>query len=1035
MNPGKSTPLPPWFHLHLFVIYWLRWHPDELGCLLRLDASRFSDKNPFDRKVDKVLGERAVYRQSKGADWGDTFLFYESQESRWKRGTEAKLGQPSLNVSRITDVPSPQLAVWMDETGGEKLDVVAVDTDGVPNTMGNNLRLDPSIPDGWKDKAFPHSEASIGPEIKTFGEPRWLRALALHPSPVLFADVEPADACQGRVGNCWLIAAMSALAEFPSYFKHKVFITKKVSESGKYRIKLYDGRLLRWTIMEIDDYLPCSHYGGLKPQLIFGKINDGKLCIALLEKAFAKLYGSYAALCAGHQPVAWHHFTGCKEFFRYKSSYTVAVRWVVTSRDAVPAFDDRKRSKKLGALAWGCQFQETKRIGSWIRFKKLTGSGPEEGWLCYYNAGERVAKRDPDEQLRFMSWKVSIDPKQVMGAVGKGSSTTKCFKHNFSKFVYPGEMWERLVNYDKENYLMACTATECKSEADCGIVHHHAYSILHAVEIDSVKLVACRNPWGSDSEWNGPWSDRSPEWKGKPSIAKALKVDFQTEGIFWMDWEDWQYIFGRAEVMNFQMPSSRGDFHKQLVQSHDAPAVQDDQPDPSNDLSHDCEEDDVADPDADSGGELLGCTGLGEWNEPAIVREGLLMDPGESKVRFKNVPKCILGKTFFSLKGSTAESGRWMMEYYPPTKLFVWLMKGKTGMLPLDEMLPKRGWDIEPTDGFQTSDGHELLLFSKCFEEDEKYFIVHTSDPIVGGVIGTFPLPKPPPPDEGSQDPVTKCSGLGVDWNPPQKMAEGTQTNPGENDHTFKNVPAVLMDGTYIGSKCWPKEGTWTITYQVPCKLYVWARDGEYSGGVDELLKARGGWVREKVDGFQRSDGHALNLWSKRFIDGSEYSLDLKSCMVGGVIGTPLASTGKVIKCSGLDIEWNAPQTMTEGTLTNPGDRDYTFENVPACLAGGIYIGTRTWPEAGTWTIEYEAPTMLYVWIEGGKYDAGVAEFLAADGWVKEEDGKFKFQRRQAKGVNPLNLWGRHFAGGTSYSIPTNGLMVGGVVSQCSDDC
>ena len=49
-------------------------------------------------------------------------------------------------------------------------------------------------------------------------------------------------------------------------------------------------------------------------------------------------------------------------------------------------------------------------------------------------------------------------------------------------------------------------------------------------------------------------------------------------------------------------------------------------------------EDDVADPDADSGGELLGCTGLGEWNEPAIVREGLLMDPGGSrKVLLENV--------------------------------------------------------------------------------------------------------------------------------------------------------------------------------------------------------------------------------------------------------------------------------------------------------------------------------------------------------------------------------------------------------------
>ena len=44
-----------------------------------------------------------------------------------------------------------------------------------------------------------------------------------------------------------------------------------------------------------------------------------------------------------------------------------------------------------------------------------------------------------------------------------------------------------------------------------------------------------------------------------------------------------------------------------------------------------------------------------------------------------------------------------------------------------------------------------------------------------------------------------------------------------------------------------------------------------------------------------------------------------------------------------------------------PGDRDYVFENVPAILAGGLYIGSRTWPKAGVWTIEYEAPAMLYV--------------------------------------------------------------------------
>eukprot|EP00913_Durusdinium_trenchii_P003633 g3361.t1 len=592
------------------------------------------------KKVEKVLGERAVYRQSKGEDWGNTWIFYESAESRWKRGRE--LGSAAgastsvfLNASRsgnespeecddmdeiiehqiclasfagfcrITDVPSPQLTVWMDETDGGKIDVVAVDTDGVPNTMGGTLRLNPSIPDGWKDKDFPHNETSIGKKVTSFGEPRWLRALALHPNPVLFADVEPADACQGRVGNCWLIAALSALAEYPSYFKKQVFITKKVSESGKYRIKLYDGRLLRWTIMEIDDYLPCSHYGGFKPELIFGKINDGK---------------------------------------------------------------DKRRSEKLGALAWGTHFHETQRIGSWIKFKKLTGSGPETGWLSYYDGqgGERVAKRDPEEHFRFMSWRVSIDPRQVMeaitGDVGKeGKGADACFKYHFSRYVYPDEMWEKLKNYDKENYLMACTATQCKSE------------------------------------------------------------------------------------------------------SHAAVRPQEDE-------------------DAESGGELLGCTGLGTWNAPVIMQEGTLTDPGEGKAsaRFVNVPKCLHGKTLFALKNSTAEPGTWMMEYYPPTKLYVWLQKGKTGMLPLDEFLPKRGWDHEPTDGFQTTASQELLLFSKWLEEDEKYYALHTSWPIVGGVIGTFPLPKPPP------------------------------------------------------------AGVWTIEYEAPTMLYVWIQNGKYDAGVSEFLTADG---------------------------------------------------------------------------------------------------------------------------------------------------------------------------------------------------
>lgn len=126
-------------------------------------------------------------------------------------------------------------------------------------------------------------------------------------------------------------------------------------------------------------------------------------------------------------------------------------------------------------------------------------------------------------------------------------------------------VWQDLLKFDKDNHLMAAVCTQSNDESDSGLVHGHAYSVLKVVEIDGVRLVACRNPWGTDAEWNGPWSDRSSEWRCDPSIAKALNVDFQTEGTFWMDYEDWMYCMGNIKVMNCKMPTSRGDFHSRLL--------------------------------------------------------------------------------------------------------------------------------------------------------------------------------------------------------------------------------------------------------------------------------------------------------------------------------------------------------------------------------------------------------------------------------------------------------------------------------------
>ena len=37
--------------------------------------------------------------------------------------------------------------------------------------------------------------------------------------PLLFNKIEPNDVCQGAVGDCWLMAAISAVAEFPCFIE------------------------------------------------------------------------------------------------------------------------------------------------------------------------------------------------------------------------------------------------------------------------------------------------------------------------------------------------------------------------------------------------------------------------------------------------------------------------------------------------------------------------------------------------------------------------------------------------------------------------------------------------------------------------------------------------------------------------------------------------------------------------------------------------------------------------------------------------
>ena len=105
--------------------------------------------------------------------------------------------------------------------------------------------------------------------------------------------IEAADIKQGSISNCYFLSSIAALTEFPELIYQK-FITKKENEYGYYEMAFFiEGE---WQAVFIDDYFPCIKGS---TQLYFAKPNGNEVWTLLLEKAWAKLNGSYSNIVLG----------------------------------------------------------------------------------------------------------------------------------------------------------------------------------------------------------------------------------------------------------------------------------------------------------------------------------------------------------------------------------------------------------------------------------------------------------------------------------------------------------------------------------------------------------------------------------------------------------------------------------------------------------------------------------------------------------------------------------------------------------------
>eukprot|EP00598_Pedospumella_elongata_P001962 CAMPEP_0184979376 /NCGR_PEP_ID=MMETSP1098-20130426/9690_1 /TAXON_ID=89044 /ORGANISM="Spumella elongata, Strain CCAP 955/1" /LENGTH=351 /DNA_ID=CAMNT_0027502687 /DNA_START=199 /DNA_END=1251 /DNA_ORIENTATION=+ len=162
------------------------------------------------------------------------------------------------------------------------------------------------------DSTFKADSSSLGKVQCQATGVRWIRIPDLlvktdkHSRPVLFDEtIEGTDVCQGALGDCWLLAAFATLCERKTFIQN-IFVTQSYNPFGKYTVRLYNPVKKQFYNVTIDDYVPCDSHG--RP--LFCKFNGHEMWPLLLEKAYAKSKGSYAAIEGGRPLNAMIELTG-----------------------------------------------------------------------------------------------------------------------------------------------------------------------------------------------------------------------------------------------------------------------------------------------------------------------------------------------------------------------------------------------------------------------------------------------------------------------------------------------------------------------------------------------------------------------------------------------------------------------------------------------------------------------------------------------------------------------------------------------------
>ena len=183
--------------------------------------------------------------------------------------------------------PHPDKTKWLRPTYAKKV-VIPHAASELLKSRSNDVEEEPNYFDAGDDEEE---------EVETWCE-----------EGVLFKDgVSSGDVIQGKLGDCWFLGAIATLATRNELLESVFWCADQFSQWGIFVCRFMKD--FTWHYVIVDDRLPV--FDNPKGLPLFARCRDvDELWVLIIEKAYAKLHGSYDALVGGYIDYGLRDCTG-----------------------------------------------------------------------------------------------------------------------------------------------------------------------------------------------------------------------------------------------------------------------------------------------------------------------------------------------------------------------------------------------------------------------------------------------------------------------------------------------------------------------------------------------------------------------------------------------------------------------------------------------------------------------------------------------------------------------------------------------------